>query len=111
MTNGLLSKHHPFEIKENGRFDKNNKLMAAVKLLDKEIVEYLGQLSLQQKEVVLSVVKTFAGEDFRWEDKAFIEEMDKRFADLESGKVNGITLEQLESGARQSYKSRKHKNA
>lgn len=81
--------------------------MATIKLLDKEIVQYLGQLSLQQKEVVLSVVKTFAGEEFWWEDMVFIKAMDKRFADLESGKVNGISLEQLEAGARQSYKSKK----
>lgn len=85
--------------------------MGAVKLLDKEIAQYLGQLSMQQKEVVLSVVKTFAREEVWWEDKAYIAAMDRRFAELESGKVKGLTLEELESGARQSYHNRKHKKA
>ena len=34
--------------------------MAAAKPLDKEITHYPGHLSVQQKEVVLSVVKTLA---------------------------------------------------
>lgn len=37
-------------------------IMEAVKTLDKEITDYLSQLSVQQKEVVLSVVKTFVRE-------------------------------------------------
>ncbi|MEI9934543.1 MAG: hypothetical protein WDM71_06750 [Ferruginibacter sp.] len=83
--------------------------MGAVKL-DKEIAQYLGQLNLQQKEVVLSVVKTFArDEEAWWNNKTYIAEMDKRFGELETGKVKGYTLEELEAGARQAYKNRKHK--
>ncbi len=74
--------------------------MGAIKLLDKEINQYLGQLSVQQKEVILSVVKTFAGEEAWLSDKMYITEMDKRFAELETGKVKCITLEELEDGAR-----------
>ncbi len=59
--------------------------MGAVKLLDKEITQYLSQLSMQQKE------------------------MDRRFAEMESGKVKGYTLEEMEAGARQAYKKRKRK--
>ena len=83
--------------------------MGAVKLLDKEITQYLGQLSVPQKEVVLSVIKTFAREEAWWDDKAYMTEMDKRFAEMESGKVKGLTLEELEAGARQSYKNRKQR--
>ena len=83
--------------------------MGAVKLLDKEITQYLRQLSIPQKEAVLSVIKTFAREEAWWNDKAYIAEMDKRFAELESGKVKGITLDELEAGARLSYKNRKQK--
>ena len=83
--------------------------MGAVKL-DKEIAQYLGNLSLQQKEVVLSVVKTFAREEEAWwNNKTYITEMDKRFGELETGKVKGHTLEEMEAGARQAYKNRKHK--
>jgi hypothetical protein len=82
--------------------------MGAVKL-DREITQYLGQLNLQQKEVVLSVVKTFAREEVAWwNDKSYITEMDKRFGELETGKVKGHTLDEMETGARQAYK-KKHK--
>ena len=84
--------------------------MGAVKPLDKEITHYLGQLSIKQKEVVLSVVKTFAGEeDALWDSKMYVAEMDRRFAEMESGKVKGYTLEEMEAGARQAYKNRKRK--
>ncbi len=84
--------------------------MGAVKQLDKEINTYLNHLSVQQKEVVLSVVKTFAGEEEAWwSDKIYMAEMDRRFAELESGKVKGITLDELEKGARQAYKNGKRK--
>ncbi len=45
-----------------------------------------------------------------WNDKEFVAELDKRTAEYESGKVKGITLKELESGARQSYKNSKQKN-
>ena len=60
--------------------------MGAVKLLDKEINQYLGQLSREQKEVVLSVVKTFAREEAWRNNKIYVNEMNKRFGDMESGK-------------------------
>lgn len=84
--------------------------METVKLLDKEIAQYMERLSIQQKQVVLSVVKTFAREETWWNDKAYMRAMDKRFNELRSGKVKGVTLEALEVGARQSYKSRKQIN-
>ncbi|MEP6952103.1 MAG: hypothetical protein ABI863_22625 [Ginsengibacter sp.] len=60
--------------------------MGAIKPLDKEITHYLGHLSVQQKEVVLSMVKTIAGEEEPWWDaKKYMAEMNKRFADLETG--------------------------
>ena len=84
--------------------------MGVTKLLDKQITHYLGHLSTQQKEVVLSVVKTFAGEEEPWwNDKTYIAEMDRRFAELESGKVKGYTIEEMEAGARESHKNRKLK--
>ena len=42
--------------------------MSAAKPLDKEINQYLEQLNVQQKKVVLSVVKTFAQEESDWWD-------------------------------------------
>ncbi len=43
--------------------------MGAAKSIDKEINNYLEHLSTHQKEVVLSVVKTFAGEEDDWWEK------------------------------------------
>jgi hypothetical protein len=83
--------------------------MGAAKPLLKEITYYLGQLNIDQQMAVLGVVKTFAQEDARWTDKSYLAEMDKRFEELESGKVKAISLDDLESGARQFYKNRKRK--
>lgn len=44
--------------------------MGAAQVLDKEINYYLGHLSTHQKEVVLSVIKTFANEEDAWWDTA-----------------------------------------
>lgn len=84
--------------------------MAAVKPLDRQINLYLGHLSVEQKEVVLSVVKNFVGkEEIWWDDKRYVAEMDRRFAELENGKVKGYTLEEMETGARLAYKKSKRK--
>ena len=85
-------------------------IMGAAKQLDKEIADYLVHLSTDQKKVVLSVVKSFAREeDARWDNQEYIAEMDRRFAELESGKVKGISLDALEAGARKAYSQRKVK--
>ena len=81
--------------------------MGAIKTIEKEITFYLGHLSKQQKEVVLSVVKSFAGEEAWWDEKVYIKEMDNRIAEMEKGNVKVFSLEQLEKGARKAYKNRK----
>ena len=83
--------------------------MEATKPLVIEITHYLSQLNTAQQKAVLGAVKTFAKEETWWTDKKYIAEMDRRFAEMESGKVKGLTLDELEAGARQSYKNRKQK--
>ncbi len=84
--------------------------MAELKPLEKEITQYLGYLSTQQKEVVLSVVKTFAGKDEPWWDgKKYVAEMNRRFAEMEIGEAKGYTLEEMEASAREAYKNKKGK--
>lgn len=84
--------------------------MAELKPLEKEITQYLGRLSTQQQEVVLSVVKTFAGkEEPWWDDKKYLAEMNRRFAEMGNGKLKGYTLEEMEEGAREAYKNREGK--
>lgn len=87
-----------------------NMIMGAAKPLDKEITHYLGHLSTEQKRVVLSVVKSFAREEEAWiDDKAYIAEMDKRYTELETGKVKGLSFDELATRTRQAYKNRKRK--
>ncbi len=84
--------------------------MARAASLDKKITDYLTQLTIRQKKTLLTVAKTFAEEyqeDERWDDPAFINEIDKRFAEYESGKIKGLTLDELETKVRQSYKHKK----
>jgi len=83
--------------------------MSTAKPLEKEINHYLSHLSTEQKKVVLSVVKTFAGEEPLWDDKKFVTEMNRRFAEMETGKVKLFTLEEAETKARQSYRNKKRR--
>lgn len=64
--------------------------MGAVKVLDKEINYYLGHLNTHQKEVVLSVVKTFAQEEADWWDQmeeSAKESIERGLAQAKAGKV------------------------
>ena len=85
--------------------------MGTAKSIDKQITHFLPRLSSRQKETVLTVVKTFAEEADadKWKDKTFIAEMDRRFAEMESGKVKTFTPDEVETEARQTYKKRNSK--
>jgi hypothetical protein len=64
--------------------------MGAVKPLDKEINHYLGNLNVHQKEVVLSVVKTFAQEETDWWDaveESAKESIDRGLKQAEEGDI------------------------
>jgi uncharacterized protein YdaU (DUF1376 family) len=81
--------------------------MSQVPLIEKKITAYLGRLTSKQKKAVLTIVKTFAEEQEdsnAWNDKEFVEEMDKRFKEYETGEVKGYTLAEIEASARQGYK-------
>ncbi|HVU56931.1 MAG TPA: hypothetical protein VHD83_17840 [Puia sp.] len=64
--------------------------MGAAKPLDKEINQYLEHLNVQQKKVVLSVVKTFAQEESDWwegVEEAAKESIERGLKDAEEGRV------------------------
>jgi site-specific recombinase XerC len=49
-------------------------------------------------------VKTFAAEKLDWrDDKEYIADMNRRLDELESGKVKGYTLDEMEAVARQAF--------
>lgn len=84
--------------------------MNTARSLDQEITQYLTQLNTKQKEAVLTVVKTFVEEQQEydyWNDKSFIAELDRRTTEFEKGKAKVYTLDELEAGARESFKERK----
>jgi putative addiction module component (TIGR02574 family) len=87
--------------------------MSAVTPLDRQISNYLTQLNSRQKRAVLTVVKTFAEEQDQefspWKDAGFVAEMDRRMAELESGKVKGYTWDEVKQRARNSIKPKKRK--
>lgn len=87
--------------------------MSAVTPLDRQISNYLAQLNPRQKKAVLTVVKTFAEErdqEFNpWKDADFVADMDRRMAELESGKVKGYTWDEVKQQARNSIKPKKSK--
>lgn len=77
--------------------------------LSEEIVHYLARLNVKQQKAVLGIVKSYALEESPKNDKSFLAEMERRLAELESGKVKALSLNELESRARQSFKNRKRK--
>ncbi len=79
--------------------------------IDKEINDYLTQLTIKQKEAVLGVIKTFAEkmQEDMWKDTTYINEMNKRFEEMEKGKVKTFTLDEVEVNARNGYQARKSK--
>jgi phage tail tube protein FII len=83
--------------------------MSAAKPLVNQITQYLGQLNSQQQKTVLSVVKSFVQEEDWWNNKTYMAEMDRRFSEMESGTVKGLTLDEAEKKVRQSYKNSKGK--
>ena len=68
--------------------------MNIAKTLDKEIRDYLSLLRSQQKQTILTVVTAFAEEDGKkmLTDKLFLAEMDKRFSEMEHGKVRTFSF-------------------
>ena len=63
--------------------------MGAIKL-DQEITQYLSHLNTRQKQVVLSVVKTFAAEQQDWWDEISEEQqkvIDKSIAEMKAGNL------------------------
>jgi hypothetical protein len=85
--------------------------MSAVTAIDKQMTDYLVQLSPKQKKAVLTVVRTFVEEPEQeyspWKDAGFLAEMDKRIEELESGKVKGSSWGEVKQRARQSVKMKK----
>jgi hypothetical protein len=78
-------------------------------LLDKKINTVLTKLTSRQKQALLTVAETFVEKQTDSYDAGFLKEIDKRFAEYESGKVKGISLETLETRARKSYQNKKAK--
>ncbi len=64
--------------------------MRAVRVIDQEIAQYLPRLSDQQKQAVLSVVKTFAAERKDWWDELSKEQqeaIDQSLTEMKAGKL------------------------
>ena len=89
--------------------------MLAPTITDKKIISLLPSLSTKQKKVILSVVQTFIEDEEVdiWQDKDFVKEMDRRFAELESGEDKGYTIEETFTKARKLFNNKKEisKNA
>lgn len=66
-------------------------------------MNYLEQLNTQQKKAVLGVIKTFAEPEEtygHWDDPAFVNEMNKRLAEYESGKAKTYSWEEVKEKTR-----------
>lgn len=95
--------------------------------LDQQIMEYLPLLGADEKKSILSVIKSFVQlhkkqegytnmeeynnelheAELQYKSGAHIthSEIERRFKELESGKVKGVTLDEMELRARTSRKN------
>lgn len=86
--------------------------MEAIKPLEKEISHYLSRLNTHEQEVVLSVIKSIAGEEYEWwNDKEYMSEIERRTDELEKGIVKGVSLKELELNAKEAYRIKKQKES
>jgi hypothetical protein len=84
--------------------------MAVEKTLDKEIQSYLPKLNTEQKMALLGVLRRITSVDeAAWNERTFTREMNRRLKELKTGEVTGLTLQMLEDGARNAYRSKKKK--
>lgn len=69
--------------------------------IDEQIAAFLKMLNEQQKQAVLSVIKTFTDKgESPQADTTFIAEMDVRYNSLKNGDVEGHSWEQVKQMAR-----------
>ena len=86
--------------------------MSESKKLDKEIESYMAKLTTKQKKAILEVVKSLVEEEeVQYANRTTIteEEIERRFDELESGKVKGLTFEELMENVRKKHKQHKAK--
>ncbi len=87
----------------------------AVLTIEKQINNYLIQLNSKQKKAVLTVAKTFVEGQISerksdiWTDKGFVADIERRAAELESGKVKGYTWDEVKQRAKQPAQGKKRK--
>jgi predicted transcriptional regulator len=77
-------------IRKKSKFVEIKNCMSAATALDKEITHYLSHLNVKQKRTVLTVVKTFAGEQKDWWDEVSEEQqqaIDKALEEMKAGKL------------------------
>jgi hypothetical protein len=76
--------------------------------VEKQIDNYLSCLSIAQKKVVLTVVKTIASAkqdyDSIWTDKSFKNEIDRRTSEYENGTAKLYKFEDMKRAAIASHK-------
>lgn len=76
--------------------------MLAANNIDKKITTLLPSLSFKQKKALLSVAKSYI-EETPWQDELFVKEMDRRTEEYDSGKVKGLTIDEVITNARKAY--------
>ena len=84
----------------------------SISSIDRQLNNYIPLLNTTQKKALLSVAKSYLAphqENDPEDDKAYVAEMNRRFKEMEGGKVKLYTLDEAEAHARASYKPKKRK--
>ena len=79
---------------------------AAINSIRKEVKKYIDLADDKTVKMIYAMLEVEHKEN-AWTDAAFLEEMDRRTKEYETGTAKLFTLEEMENNARKAYKERK----
>jgi len=75
--------------------------------LKQKLHDYIDNAEQKKLKAIYTMVESDIDDTYeKWNDEAFIKEMDKRINDLETGKVKGYTWEEVQQRTRKILKNK-----
>ena len=72
-----------------------------------QLHRYIDQANDKKVKVIYTIVEEEIHIHSIWDDDTFVAELEKRVAELESGRVKGLTFEEVQHNARKAFKEKR----